>query len=733
MADNKNEKNIKITKTEKPVKVKKEKKPKKPVSAKKLPGLLKKSYTEKNFDKKILKKIYIADDKKFIASFFKTNEKGLLAIPRDIPIPQEDFRRLKLLGSEIKRQKGIINVVPFAAVVIFFAAIGITVTIFKNKVVKYAITTGMQNVFEAKTDIADVDLKIFASSLRITGLEQADSDDPMKNIFEIQNITLDFNLAQLLRGKFDAEDISVTGIALGTKRKTSGALPIKAIKIKSSETKKTEKTTGKKSIAAVSSVKESLSSVFADYDPNKIISNLEANIKSPELAKEVQKQAESLTKKWKDKPAELKKEVTDFKEQVQKITSKDWSKTSNPAELAEALKTAQEAIESGKKLKESTQSAAKQMSSDTKTVKELKDNLNSAIKNDRALVKKELDKFSSFSMDTAKSLMTDSITAVGYSVLGKYYPYVEKGVSIAQKFASQSKDEKAAKKKVKAKTNARMKGLDIYYKADNVPVFLIEKAAASGTNFSANLKEVSSDPDKRGKPAIFDGKFQNGNQKHVFDGTVDGRSTSSEPLVKANYSGTNYPVSESMEVLNMKGNAAISLKAAADLDKSFSAKGTVNLSDLKLDSDSFSPEIACNVYKSALKSIKTMKIDFTAEHSSDGDLNLKISTDADKLLASAMKNIISEQMESIKTEAANQIMKKLDEQTKGATGAISEYLDVEKLMNGEISAVDAVNKALESKKDDIQKQIKKQAANKATEAVKDKLPEGANKLLKGLF
>ena len=87
-------------KNAKPAKVKKAKKAKKPVSAKKLPALLKKSYTEKKFEKKILKKIYITDDKKFVASLFKTNEKGQLSVPKDALFQPEDFRRLKLIGKE---------------------------------------------------------------------------------------------------------------------------------------------------------------------------------------------------------------------------------------------------------------------------------------------------------------------------------------------------------------------------------------------------------------------------------------------------------------------------------------------------------------------------------------------------------------------------------------------------------------------------------------------------------
>ena len=53
----------------------KKQKTEKKISAGKLPGLLKKSYTKKDFDKKILKKLYVEEDKKLITSLFSEKEK----------------------------------------------------------------------------------------------------------------------------------------------------------------------------------------------------------------------------------------------------------------------------------------------------------------------------------------------------------------------------------------------------------------------------------------------------------------------------------------------------------------------------------------------------------------------------------------------------------------------------------------------------------------------------------
>ena len=52
------------------------KKEEKTVPAKKLPGMFKKTYTEKKLEKKIYKNVYIADDKKYIKTLFKESGKN---------------------------------------------------------------------------------------------------------------------------------------------------------------------------------------------------------------------------------------------------------------------------------------------------------------------------------------------------------------------------------------------------------------------------------------------------------------------------------------------------------------------------------------------------------------------------------------------------------------------------------------------------------------------------------
>ena len=217
------------------------------VLAKKLPKIYKKQYTEKAFEKKLLKHLYIETDKDLVKELFQTStdKKGrtVMVVPKDKQIAKKDFARYKVLAKQIAEQKGGIKIVPLLAVIILVVAIGIVVTLFKNIVLEKAITSSMQKIFNAKTEIGLVDLQIFDASLEIKDLQQANKDSPMKNLFQIDEIKLDFNLTELLRGKLYAEKMIVSGVALDTERKTSGELPIVH---KTKEEKKTESQIQKK-------------------------------------------------------------------------------------------------------------------------------------------------------------------------------------------------------------------------------------------------------------------------------------------------------------------------------------------------------------------------------------------------------------------------------------------------------------------------------------------------------
>ena len=173
---------------------------------KKIPSLFRKKYTEKKLEKKLYRKLYVPEDKNYVKSLFEeVGKKGkkqisVYAIPQEKreQLAKKEMKRLKKIAKQIKKQKNRINFVPLIVTLAFIVAIPVCFMLFKNKIVKKAITTACENIFEAKCDIASVDFKLLDSSLKIQKIEIANKNDYMKNLIDIGSITLDFDLGQLL-------------------------------------------------------------------------------------------------------------------------------------------------------------------------------------------------------------------------------------------------------------------------------------------------------------------------------------------------------------------------------------------------------------------------------------------------------------------------------------------------------------------------------------------------------
>lgn len=714
-------------------KEKKAKKPEKMLGIKKLPGLFKKSYTQKKFDK-LLSKVYVPEDKALIQSMFSEKiTKGKtekLRVPRDYQFPKKQRKSLKLLAKNIKKNKGRIKLLPFIAVVVFIAVIGITVTIFKNPVAKMAIRSTMQGIFGAKCDIESVNVEIFGARLTVRNLAQANADSPMKNIFQFDKLDLDFNLTQLLRARFHAQNIEITGIALNTDRKTSGALPVKPKSAKEKEEK--NDSTGfydalkARSANSLDGAKESITELLAKYDPQALIANVKENIKTKAVAEEVEVELKKMLEVWQSKPAELQGDVETFKADSEKLAKLDAKSLKTPEEIKDAITSIQSALDSGKKVRDSVDSTIKSFDSDKNKVSELKAKVEEAVASDKALIQSQIP---DLSVSNAKNVLSGIFDDFAYSMLGKYYPYLKQAISYASSMKSNGSDSDQAKESVKKekkkarKESKRYAGRNVYWRADRVPKLLIENLHGSGTGIDLLVTNISSDMDKVGKPLIAKGVYTASSRTHNAGLTIDARSASKEPLIAGNYSADKFPVNmsfgepvEKPGVPSFAGTTSLTAKLTADADYSFTVGAALAMSPVTISNNPITPEFANRIYSGALSAVKAMNVSANAGFSEQKGLDLDISTDADKVIMEALKKLAAQELDSVKQEAIAKVTEELNSYTAGLTGKFGDFNDIASKLKDSQSLTDELNKQLEAKKKELEKKAKEEGAKKIEEA-----------------
>lgn len=742
------EKNIPATVNPSGVPEKKQKKQEeKNLPVKNLPRLFRKKYTEKKFKKKILKKLYIDKDKTYVQSLFAdvpgTGKQQRVAVPADTLFTKSEVSRLKILAQQIKKQKGRVRWLPLVACVAAVAVITGCVILFKDILIKKGIKSGLESVFGARCDIAYVHLGILDSEFTVQGLAVADKNNTMTNLFEIERIAMDFDLVQLLKKRFAAEELSVTGVQTGTARQTDGALPPKKQKEEKSEPSRFQQTVTAFASEKINSIQNTVIDMFAAYNPETLLDNFYAQLSSPAVIQKAQTEVETILPAWQNKPAEITASITAAVESGQTAAAFDWqSIQSNPTAIKDGIQLVTDTIENVTQLQKELEGTIEMLQRDAATVQDLSDQARRAVEADYNLVNTEINKITSFTIQDGQDFLTGAFDTVIASLLGKYYPVFQQVLGYIQEYASNAKD-KPAQPEEKKPALSRYEGRTIEYRTDRNPSFLIEKMHGSGSSeafsLDVNISDISNDMDKWGKPVVLQGSVSHGGMSDSFSGTIDTRENRSGGLVDLNYNGSGYGITLSVPdaydvpgVPKMTGTGNFSAAFTGYEDGSFAVNGSVLMDPAVLTTDSFEPEFAYDLYSRALEKLNSIKAGIAVSYDTSAGLDIGISSDLDTQLSRILSELVNEELAVLKEEASSLVKQTLEENFGSLSDRLEQFNTIKSQITAQKQKLDSFKDELEQKKQEAEKRLK-ETAESAVKNAAGSAVDSAKDALKGIF
>ena len=698
---------------------------------KKLPFIFKRGYTEGSLKRRILKKIYIPEDRKDVENLFKNgvyNERSKrYYVPEDSLFSKKEIKRYRSLAKEIKNQNKLrIRMIPLAAAVAVIVLAISWIVANKNRIVRDFIVATFQAVFQAKTDIDYVNVKILDASITIGGMKVGNRNSVMKNLFEVNRIQLDFDLVQLLKKRFVCENLEASGIAWNTDRATSCALSDNPPTGSAFSQELQRRLTN-----SINALKNQAYDLLGGSDVESIVANFMSNINTPEMIEKTISDMNAIYDKWKDRPAEYEAEIKKFTESVkdlQNINLKafDIRNPNDYARLVDALEKIKTAIETGQSLTKTIQQAVIDIKDEAVNMTTMADNAVATIKADTDYI---VERFTTITgtLTNLNGLMNSALNTIAYNMLGNLYPYVMDGMAMLQTMNADSKP----KEKKEKKESRRAPGTDFYF-TPACPSMLIKNVLISGTGFTCTAREITNNQNVRNIPTTVKLVLNIKGITHEGWLTYDARKTSSAPLVSAGYIGRGYDfnidgskIAKKCGVPTITGKATVSVSGSGG-PNGFSAQGSMDLNPVSMSSDGFENEYVTKYYAIGLSAVDRLAFGFDLGYDKNSGFYLKLDGNFAEQFTNSLKKVVMELGKDVKAAA----MKKLEDFLNNSQNEVllkaKEFFNVQENISLQDVTLKDVQKLLLEKKTDIENMINgkiSQVKEEVTAKVEEKVNE----------
>lgn len=674
---------------------KKTKKPPKPA------GIYRKPIPEKKFTTKYLKLVELPADKALLESSF-TLSGGAYVLKEDLD--HATVARLNKLAKAIKANRGFVKTGPLIAAALVAGGGAVFVLFFMNPVLERATERGLEAAFGARAEVSSFKLQLSRLRVSMASVAVADRDKPMENLFETGKIELRLNPASLIRGRVYIEEASAASIAVGTARKTSGALPGVSAEPIPPEPPKAD---GPPLVD------------FENFDAAALLEQEKSKLKVTAAYAEAAAAFDEASARWKAKVEDAQKTAKQAQDDAKALLAIDPKKLNTPEAIAKAVEDAKKAAETTKAVAKEVDAVADGVRSDWENAQRLEKLARAAVADDWARLKTYIDPKSGAALEA----LEPSIREILSDKVEKYIYYGQRSLAVAQKLKAQA----AAKDQAKpAKTAAR--GRDVVYPAAKLPRFrlgiLSSSFKAGDRDWSIELREVSSDPDLLPAPTTLKFAVVGAGQTIAADAVADLRSSAERAFsVDARGEGLKVDLGDSLKQAGFggfTGTAKLTAAVIGEKDGRVSAESGI---DIGKPTVSAPKGLLAKAVAEALGSTDAIELDVGYLKAPGKDPKIDIDTNIDNIVAAAMRTMAERYAKKALAELEKVLQDYVGKELAGKLlskddlAALASLAAGDKKAIGLLSAsVDAKRKELEGRANALVEEAKRQAEEAARKA-----------------
>jgi uncharacterized protein (TIGR03545 family) len=702
--------------------------------SKKVPGMFRKPYSEKRFNKKLLKFIEQPGDREFLVSVFDLRDgvytlKETLAKPLGEEASAEEknardrtVKRLAILAKAIKvNRQGVVKILPLTAFAVLVTALVIFFSFLIDPVLEGLLEKGLENVFEARCDVDKFHLGLIRFRIGIESVTVANRDEPMKNLFETGKLEIRLRPQAVLRGKVYIEELRADSLRFGTPRTVSGAIPEYAARIAA----RREKPTAPPIVD------------LSNFDAMGLLNREYDKLASPKAFQSAVSAYDEAKTRWENQYTRANEQVAELQTAIQPILNINISNIRSVEEVTKIVSDINTLVGSVENARNEVEAIVDGVQKDIDTAQNLERTAREALQGDIDHLKSYLD----LGSGNALKALEPSIREILSDEIEQYITYGQRALEAFEKI--KALQARIPKSEPKPKEPV-FRGRDVAFPTQAYPAFYLGEMASDftlgGWNWGFDLLSVSSDPDLTTRPTELKlALTEEGSYGRMarFDGSADFR-TNAQQYFSAAVTGDNFPLDlrgdlSAVGIGGFSGAVGFNANLSGGQGGSAAGGGGVDIKEPRL----IDPEgTIAEVISEVLTDRNSVNLAVQFEHNPGRDDNFSVTTNIGDLISAALRRAVERYLRQAEAAIERAVREKLSAYLDERWVSREDLDSIFAALKGDTAAVDRLKSSLEEKKNEAERKIRgvaEEAINKAEEEARRQAEDAANKALQNIL